>query len=253
MQAVLTVLSAAGLIRDALKVAVGLALALFIALAFTLASLAALVGGAGSPAALPALVAPAAGAPLAPAIGAGPGRANALPASALAALPTFNQYDAGNYASRAAWARWKDASCSAASLLWLLRAYGVPLQTIDQVVALIGDGTGISPALGLLDASGRPLARAISSLGLAPRNANIGRSPAALQAWLDQGPLALDGAAWYGSGHWFVAYAYDAGGVFTRDSSGHDVRYLTWAQLYGAPAGFSGNVVGIGGGAPSRG
>ena len=238
MQA-LALLSASGLIRDALRLALSAALAILLALAFALASLAALVAppapAPGAPAGAPdaGLLAPAA-------TGAG-----ALSAGAYAGLPALNQYEARHYASTASWARWRDASCSAASLTWLLRAYGVPIRTIDEAIALIGDGTGISTQLGLLDASGRPLARAIARLGLTPRNANIGRAPAALMAWIDQGPVALDGARWFGYGHWFVAYAYDAGGVFTRDSSGHDTRYLTWARLYGPDIGFSGNAVGI--------
>ena len=239
MAAVLGVLSAASLIRDALRVAIGLAIALLVAAAFTIACLAALFA--------PRAPAPVASAPTAAGVPLAPLQAAVVPLapSAYAAQPALNQYAPGNYSSTAAWARWKDAACSAASLTWLLRAYGMPIGTIDQSVGLIGDGTGISAALGLLDASGRPLARAIASLGLVPRNANLGRSPATLEAWLDRGPLALDGAAWYGVGHWFVAYAYDASGVFTRDSSGHDVRYLSWAQLYGSPVGFSGNAVGI--------
>ena len=49
---------------------------------------------------------------------------------------------------------------------------------------------------------------------------------------------------WFGEGHWFVAVGYDKNGVYTRDSSGWDTRYLTWAQLYGE-VGFSGLVVGV--------
>jgi hypothetical protein len=60
-----------------------------------------------------------------------------------------------------------------------------------------------------------------------------------LEAWLDQGPLLMDGARWFGEGHWFIAIAYDKNGVYIRDSSGWDNRYLTWSRLYGE-VGFSG-------------
>ena len=65
-----------------------------------------------------------------------------------------------------------------------------------------------------------------------------------LEAWLNQGPLALDGAKWFGVGHWFVATGYDQNGIYIRDSSGWDTRYLTWSRLYGE-VGFSGWVVGV--------
>lgn len=244
MPSLLSTLALGSLARDALRVVVGLALAVGVALAFAVASVAALL----APPVPPPLAAPSASgpAPTFPLEGPGAG----VPSADLGALPALNQYEARHYASQASWLRWRDASCSAASLAWLLRAYGVPIRTIDEAIALIGEGTGISTQLGLLDASGRPLARAVNRVGLVPRNTNIGRSPETLKAWLDAGPLALDGHAWFGYGHWFIAYGYDAGGVFTRDSSGHDVRYLTWARLYGAPVGFSGNVVGIAGGPP---
>jgi hypothetical protein len=58
-------------------------------------------------------------------------------------------------------------------------------------------------------------------------------SIAELKAWLDQGPLLMDGARWFGERHWFVGIGYDAGGVYIRDSSGWDNRYLSWSQLYG--------------------
>jgi hypothetical protein len=44
-----------------------------------------------------------------------------------------------------------------------------------------------------LDATGRPLARAISATGLSARNGQV-HSIRELEAWLDRGPLALDGA-----------------------------------------------------------
>ena len=135
------------------------------------------------------------------------------------------------------------AACSAAALDWLLGAYGVRLGGIDQAIALIGPNTGISTSLGLLDATGRPLARAIAASGLSPRNGQV-HSIDELEAWLDQGPLALDGARWFGEGHWFVATGYDQNGIYIRDSSGWDTRYLTWSRLYGE-VGFSGWVVGV--------
>ena len=54
----------------------------------------------------------------------------------------------------------------------------------------------------------------------------------------------MDGARWFGEGHWFVGIGYDAGGIYTRDSSGWDTRYLSWSRLYGE-VGFSGWVVGV--------
>ncbi len=29
----------------------------------------------------------------------------------------------------------------------------------------------------------------------------------------------MDGARWFGVGHWFVGIGYDAGGIYIRDSS----------------------------------
>jgi hypothetical protein len=164
-------------------------------------------------------------------------------------LPALNQYDRANYASSSVWLQWEAADCSAAALDWLLEAYGVRLSSLDEAITLIGPGTGISTSLGLLDSAGRQLARAIVSRGLVPRNARV-HSIAELKAWLDRGPLALDGALWFGKGHWFVAVGYDDGGIYTRDSSGWDTRYLSWSRLYGE-VGFSGWVVGVDGG-PQR-
>jgi hypothetical protein len=155
--------------------------------------------------------------------------------------PAVNQYDQRNYASTEVWQEWR--ACSAAALDWLLGAYGVRLGRIDRAIALIGPNTGISTTLGLLDASGAPLAQAIAGTGLVPRHRNV-HSIAELERWLDQGPLALDGAAWFGVGHWFVATGYDQNGIFIRDSSGWDTRYLPWSRLYGQ-VGFDGWVVGV--------
>jgi hypothetical protein len=54
----------------------------------------------------------------------------------------------------------------------------------------------------------------------------------------------MDGARWFGEGHWFVGIGYDGSGVTIRDSSGWDTRYLSWSRLYGE-VGFSGWVVGV--------
>jgi hypothetical protein len=115
---------------------------------------------------------------------------------------------------------------------WLLGAYGQQLGSLDDAVALVGPGTGISSRLGLLEARGPALARALAARGLRPRQprrsdghlAPLGSIPE-LKAWLDQGPLLMDGARWFGEGHC-------------------DTRYLSWSRLYGQ-VGFSGWVVGV--------
>ncbi|MBV9354306.1 MAG: lytic transglycosylase domain-containing protein [Chloroflexi bacterium] len=157
--------------------------------------------------------------------------------------PALDQYDPRNYASSSMWQQWEAAACSAAALDWLLGAYGVRLNGIDQAIALIGPNTGISTRLGLLDATGQALAKAIVASGLTARNGQV-HSIGELEAGLDRGPLALDGARWFGEGHWFVAIGYDQNGIYTRDSGGWDTRYLTWSRLYGE-IGFSGWVVGV--------
>jgi len=158
----------------------------------------------------------------------------------------LNQFARSNYRSDQSWLAWRNASCSAAALDWLLGAYGQQLGSLDDAIALVGPGTGISPNLGLLDARGTALARALTMRGLRPRTP--GQRPlgsiAELEAWLDQGPLLMDGGRWFGQGHWFVGIGYDAGGVYIRDSSGWDTRYLRWSRLYGE-VGFSGWVVGV--------
>jgi len=158
----------------------------------------------------------------------------------------LNQYARQNYRSDQSWQTWRNADCSAAALDWLLAAYGQTLGNIDDAIGLIGPGSGISTKLGLLDARGPALARALAGRSLRPRAPDqrpLG-SMAELKVWLDQGPLLMDGARWFGEGHWFVAIGYDQGGVFTRDSSGWDTRYLSWSRLYGE-VGFSGWVVGV--------
>ena len=81
----------------------------------------------------------------------------------------LNQYARTNYRSDQSWTTWRNADCSAAALDWLLGAYGQPLGSLDDAIALVGPGTGISPSLGLLDARGPALARALASRGLNPR------------------------------------------------------------------------------------
>jgi len=166
-------------------------------------------------------------------------------------MRALDQFDRRYYASDRAWRTWRSSACSAAALTWLLRAYGVQVQSIDAAIELIGPYTGISPSLGLLDARGPALAEAVARRGLRARvPRDRGGRPAALssvaelQAWLDRGPLLMDGARWFGEGHWFVGMSYDRDGIYTRDSSGYNTQYLTWARLYGE-VGFSGWVVGV--------
>jgi hypothetical protein len=158
----------------------------------------------------------------------------------------LNQYARISYRSDQSWTTWRNADCSAAALDWLLGAYGQQLGSLDDAIALVGPGTGISPSLGLLDARGPALARALVARGLQPRTP--GQRPLGsiteLKTWLNQGPLVMDGARWFGEGHWFVGIGYDTGGIFIRDSSGWDNRYLSWSRLYGE-VGFSGWVVGV--------
>jgi hypothetical protein len=163
----------------------------------------------------------------------------------------LNQYDQRNYRSGSSWITWRNASCSAAALDWFLGAYGQRIGAIDDAIALIGPNTGISATVGLLDARGPGLAAALAARGLTPRQPRDGGgrlrplgSTSELQAWLDQGPLLMGGDRWFGEGHWFVGIAYNRNGVYIRDSSGWDTRYLTWSRLYGE-VGFHGWVVGV--------
>jgi hypothetical protein len=158
----------------------------------------------------------------------------------------LKQYDRRNYRSDQSWLDWRSADCSATALDWLLGAYGRSLGSLDDAIALIGPNIGISTTLGLLDARGSALAQALTREGLRPRTP--GSKPlgsiAELKASLDRGPLLMDGAKWFGEGHWFVAIGYDQNGIYSRDSNGWDTRYLTWSRLYGE-VGFSGWVVGV--------
>jgi hypothetical protein len=146
----------------------------------------------------------------------------------------INQYVRASYRSDATWLNWRNVDCSAKALDWLLGAYGQPLASLDEAIALVGPGTGISSSLGLLDARGTPLARALAARGLDPREPRTPSgqlrplgSTADLNAWLDQEPLLMDGARWFGGGHWFVGIGYDASGISIRESSGWDTRYLS--------------------------
>ncbi|HEX9371737.1 MAG TPA: conjugal transfer protein TrbL family protein, partial [Roseiflexaceae bacterium] len=103
----------------------------------------------------------------------------------------LNQFARSNYRSDQSWRTWRAADCSAAALDWLLGAYGQQLGALDESIALIGPGGGISPSLGLLDARGPALARALAARGLAPRQPRESNgqprplaSVAELQAWL---------------------------------------------------------------------
>ena len=156
--------------------------------------------------------------------------------------PALNQYACANYRSIDRCQVWAPFDCSAAALDWLLGAYGVRLGGIDDAITLIGPGSGISTTVGLQDSSGTAVAAALHIKKLVPRRAKLG-SASELEAWLAQGPLLLDGHRWPGAGHWFVAIAGDAGGVFIRDSSGYDTRYLDWTRLYGE-VGWSGWAIG---------
>ena len=118
-------------------------------------------------------------------------------------------------------------------------------------MALVAPGSGISASLGLLDARGPALTRALAVRGLDPREprASNGQlkplgSIAELEAWLNQGPLLMDSARWFGERHWFVGIDYDAGEISIGDSSGWDNRHLSWSRLYGE-VGLSGWGVGV--------
>ncbi len=161
--------------------------------------------------------------------------------------PALNQYDERNYLSAAMWQQWHAAACSAAALDWLLGAYGVRLGGIDQAIALIGPNTGISTTLGLAGRH-RPAAGAGRSppAGSARATGRCIRSASWRPGWT-AGRWPWTARSWFGEGHWFVATGYDQNGIYIRDSSGWDTRYLTWSRLYGE-VGFSGWVVGVQGG-----
>jgi len=157
----------------------------------------------------------------------------------------LNQYARTNYRSDASWLAWRNADCSAAALDWLLGAYGQQLGRLDDAIVLLGPGTGYPPA-----GTSRRSWTCAGTGARGPRTAASHARPAA--TGLDfrtgglarSGPLLMDGARWFGEGHWFVAIGYDTRGIYIRDSSGWDTRYLSWSRLYGE-VGFSGWVVGV--------
>jgi hypothetical protein len=155
--------------------------------------------------------------------------------------PAWNQYDPRSYRSSEVYQAWHAADCSAASLAWMLRAYGQPVPYLDDAIALLGGA--ISPDAGLLDHRGPALAAALGARGLSAWNGHLA-STQALVDKLHLGPVLLDGQRWFGVGHWFVAIGSDPSGITVRESSGHDVTHLTWDQLYG-PVGWSGWAVGV--------
>jgi hypothetical protein len=113
----------------------------------------------------------------------------------------------------------------------LRNAFGTPWERLLARLALTYlEGHRHFAHPGLLDARGTALVRALAARGLQPRAPRGPLSSAAeLRVWLDEGPLLMDGARWFGQGHWLVAVGYDQAGI----SSGGDTRYLTWLRLYG--------------------
>ena len=159
--------------------------------------------------------------------------------------PALNQYDERNYAERRHVAAVamppparprRSTGCSG--------RYGVRLGSIDQAIALIGPNTGISTSLGIAGRH-RPAAGAGRSppAGSARATGRCIRSASWRPGWT-RGRWRSTARSWFGEGHWFVATGYDQNGIYIRDSSGWDTRYLTWSRLYGE-VGFSGWVVGV--------
>jgi hypothetical protein len=86
--------------------------------------------------------------------------------------------------------------CSAASLSWCLRAFGRS-ETEADVVAGLGPAR-ISPALGLLDASGAGLVSYLGELGISAAN-NPDASFEEVTAAAGFQPMLIGGRVW---GHW---------------------------------------------------
>jgi hypothetical protein len=86
--------------------------------------------------------------------------------------------------------------CAAASLAWALQACGHPLSEQDVILGL--GPARISPALGLLDASGAGLVSYLAELGIGASN-----NPTAdwdeLVACAGYQPVVMGGRGWY---HW---------------------------------------------------
>lgn len=86
--------------------------------------------------------------------------------------------------------------CAAASLSWALQAAGIPLSEAE-VVAGLGPGR-ISPAYGLLDASGAGLVEFLAEIGVSAEN----NADASFEEILDAAgwqPMVMGGRAWC---HW---------------------------------------------------
>jgi hypothetical protein len=86
--------------------------------------------------------------------------------------------------------------CAAASLAWALQACGRPY-TEAEVIAGLGPAR-ISPALGLLDASGAGLVEWLASIGVGAEN-DDDASFADLEAAAGFQPMVCGGHDWY---HW---------------------------------------------------
>lgn len=86
--------------------------------------------------------------------------------------------------------------CAAASLAWALNAWGVATSE-EEVVAGLGPGR-ISPAYGLLDASGAGLVSYLAELGIPAMN-NPQCSWADIETAAGYQPMVIGGRAWY---HW---------------------------------------------------
>lgn len=86
--------------------------------------------------------------------------------------------------------------CAAASLTWCLNAAGLPY-TEAQVVAGLGP-TRISPAYGLLDASGAGIVDWLATIGVTAEN-DADASWEEVIAAAGEQPMLMGGRAWY---HW---------------------------------------------------
>jgi len=157
--------------------------------------------------------------------------------------PAYNQFARSSWRAVGMFTAWAPAACSAASLAWMLRAYGQPLSALDDAIALENPPIGISTQQGLMDHTGTQLAVALAHQGLSGFKKHFA-STQDLVTGLRDGPLMMDGQRWFGVGHWFVATGADSSGIAIRESSGNDIRRLTWEQLYG-PVGWSGWAVGV--------
>jgi hypothetical protein len=101
--------------------------------------------------------------------------------------------------------------CAATSLAWCLRAYGLPYSEAD-VVAGLGPAR-ISPAYGLLDASGAGLVEYLGELGIASAN-NPDASWDDVMAAAGYQPMLIGGRTWC---HWVAVRLGSA--LFSADVS----------------------------------